>query len=386
MKILRLCVFPNDPIISYYNKGEIKERYFNPNNFFNEIHIISFTNKEIEESKVQIIAGKAKLKIHCVDKIKLRDRTKHEEKIKKIVKSINPDVIRAYNPRIEGWFAAVCSKELKIPFYLSLHTQYDYRRKIAKKNNFKKFLALKYSEKFIEPFVIKNASKISIVFKIIEPYVIRLEGKQPELLYNRIDLERFSNARLIESLSKPLVLSVGNLIKEKNHQCIIKAMKNLEAHCLIIGSGEQYSELQNLIKKENLENKISIKEFVSHDEIQRYYKSATVFALAYDPNLEGLPMPVMEAMASGLPVVIPSPKEDYSEGLEDIAIFSKRDPNSFSKNIKEILDDSNLQKKYSEKSQTKARDFDGTKIEKREAEIYKDLISKQNAKDENINL
>ena len=60
MKILRLCVFPNDPIISYYNKGEIKERYFNQNNFFNEIHIISFTNKEIEESKVQIIKKKSK--------------------------------------------------------------------------------------------------------------------------------------------------------------------------------------------------------------------------------------------------------------------------------------------------------------------------------------
>jgi len=162
-------------------------------------------------------------------------------------------------------------------------------------------------------------------------------------------------------------------------------MKNLEAHCLIIGSGEQYKELQNLIKKEKLENNISIKEFVPHDEIQRYYKSATVFALAFDPNLEGLPMPVMEAMAVGLPVVIPPPKEGYSEGLEDIAIFSKRDPNSFNKNIKKILDDSNLQKKYSEKSQTKARDFDAIKIEKREAEIYKDLISKQNAKDENFN-
>jgi len=256
---------------------------------------------------------------------------------------------------------------------------------LIKKSNFKKFLALKYTEKFIEPYVLKKASKITIVFKIIEPYVIRLGGTKPELLYNRIDYERFSNAIPIKSLPKPLIISVGNLIKEKNHECIINAMKKLDAYCLIIGKGKHQNKILNLIKKENLEDKIIIKEFVPHNEIQNYYKSAQVFAMAYDPELEGLPMPVMEAMATGLPVVIPSPKEGYSEGLEDIAIFSKRDSNSFSKNIKKILDDPILQKKYSEKSQRKARDFDAITIEKREAEIYKDLTSKQNVKDQNSN-
>jgi len=376
-----LCVFPNDPLVSYYKKGEIKDRYFNPNNFFDEIHVISFVENDVEESKVKTIAGNAKLQIHSIGKIDLKEKKKHVEKIISLVQKINPDVIRAYNSRLEGWFAATCADKLGVPFLLSLHTQYDHKRKIAKKSNLKKFFALKYTEKFLEPFVIKKASKIIIVFKIIEPYVIRLGGIKPELLYNRIDYERFSSGVSIESLPKPLIISVGNLIKEKNHECIIIAMKKLDAHCLIIGKGEHQNKILKLIKKENLEDKIIIKEFVPHNEIQNYYKSAQVFALAYDPELEGLPMPVMEAMATGLPVVIPSPKEGYSEGLEDIAIFSKRDSNSFSKNIKKILDDPILQKKYSEKSQTKARDFDAIKIEKREAEIYKDLTSKQNVKD-----
>jgi glycosyltransferase involved in cell wall biosynthesis len=378
---MKLCAFPNDPLKSYHLKGEIKDRYFNPKNFFSEIHVISFVENDIEESKVKAIAGNAKLQIHSVGKIGLREREKHVEKIVSLVQKINPNVIRAYSPRLEGWYAATCSEKLKIPFFLSLHTQHDYNRKLAKKSNIKKFLALKYTERFIEPYVLKRASKITIVFKIIEPYVTRLGGKKPELLYNKVDYDRFSNSTPIESLPKPLVLSVGNLIKEKNHECIIIAMKKLDGYCLIIGKGGRRNKLINLIKKENLEDKIIIKEFVPHNEIQNYYKSAQIFALAYDPELEGLPMPVMEAMATGLPVVIPSPKEGYSEGLEDIAIFSKRDSNSFSKNIKKILDDPILQKKYSEKSQTKARDFDAIKIEKREAEIYKDLITKQNVKD-----
>ena len=371
----RLCVFPNDPIVSYYKKGEIKKRYYNPDNFFNEIHIISFIDQDIDESKVQNIAGNAKLKIHSVGIVNLRKRLDHVTRIINLVKDINPDVIRAYNSRLEGWFAASCCNQLKIPFYLSLHTQHDYRRKLVRKSNIKKFLALKYSEKFIEPFVVKSASKITIVFRIIQPYVIRMGGKEPELLYNRIDIERFVNAKPIDSLSKPLVITVGNLIKEKNHGCIIKAMKNLDAYCLIIGSGEEYKKLKELIEKENLEKKITIKEFVPHDEIQNYYKSADVFALAYDPELEGLPMPVMEAMAAGLPVVIPYPKAGFSDGLEDIAIFSKRDPESFNKNIKKILDSPNLKEDYSKKSLNKTKDFDANKIEKREAEIYMELIS-----------
>ena len=373
---MKLCVFPNDPLKSYYLKGEIKDRYFNPNNLFDEVHVISFVDSDIEESKIMSMAGNANLQIHSVGKIGLRERAKYVDRIISLVRKINPHVIRAYNPRLEGWYAATCSDKLKIPFFLSLHTQYDYRRKLAKKLNIKKFFGLKYTEKFIEPYVIKKASKITIVFKIIEPYVIRLGGKKPELLYNRIDYERFSNAKPIDTLPKPLVISVGNLIKEKNHECVIKAMKNLDAHCLIIGKGEHQSKLLKLIKKENLENKITIKESVPHNEIQNYYKSANVFALAYDPELEGIPMPIMEAMAAGLPVVIPYPKENYSEGLEDIAIFSKRNPDAFSKNIKKLLDDPILQKKFSQKSQMKAKDFDSIRIEKRESEIYSELISR----------
>jgi len=54
---MKVCVFPNDPIKAYYNTGEIKPRYFNPGNFFDEIHIVSLTKNDIEESKVRIIAG-----------------------------------------------------------------------------------------------------------------------------------------------------------------------------------------------------------------------------------------------------------------------------------------------------------------------------------------
>lgn len=371
-------MFPNDPIISSYNKGEIKERYYNPQNTFDEIHIISFTEGDIEESKVQVIVGNAKLRIHSVGKINLKNRSKNINKITALVREIGPDVIRAYNCLLEGWFAAKCAEELKIPLFVSLHIQYDGLRRLHKKSNFKKYLALKYSERFVEPFVLRRATKITIVYIIIEPYVVRHAGNKPELLYNRIDCRQFAQGIPINSLPKPLIISVGRLTEQKNHQCIIKAMKEIDANLLIIGNGELYDDLVELVQKLKLDKKVIIKKSVPNKEIQNYYKSAQVFALAYDPELEGLPIPVIEALASSLPVIIPFPKKGLSDGLEEIAVFSERTPSSFAQNINKVLSDAKLQEDLSLRSFSKSKEFDNETIEKREAEIYSELLLKKN--------
>jgi len=371
-KKLKICIFPNDPLIAYYNKGEIKDRYYNPENFFDEVHFITLTDQDIEAAKIQKIAGKAKIVIHSVGKINIKNRKKYLKEIIELCRKINPDIIRAFNPYVEGWLAANCAQKLDKPFFVSLHTQYDYNRKLVKKKNLKKFLALKYLEKFIEPFVLGNADKITIVYKIIEPYVSKHTSKIPELLYNKIDCEKFYNAQQINELSNPLILSVGNLIESKNHKLLIKSMQNIDANLLIIGKGELYESLKKIIKIMKLENKITILESVPYEKITSYYKTADIFALAYDPNQEGLPMPVMEAMASGTPVIVPE-SEDSKE-LEDSIIFAKRNVEEFTKKIDDLLRNKTKRDEYSMKCIETAKRFDISKLEKREAEIYQELI------------
>lgn len=369
---MKVCIFPNDPIISYYEKGEIKERYFNPENIFDEVHVISFIDQDIDESKVQKIVGNAKLIIHSIGKINVKNRKKEISKIQKIVKEIQPDVIRAYNPLVEGWSAAYVAKELNIPFYVSLHTQYDYNRKLIKKKNLKKFLVLKYSEKFIEPFVLQNANKISVVYKIIEPYVLKHTSQKPQLIYNKVDCKKFLNVEAVNEFAKPLILSVGNLIPSKNHSLLINVMKKIDAHLLIIGNGELYNELIEEINSNNLEEKISIIKSVPHEKIPQYFKSADIFALAYDPNQEGLPMPVMEAMAAGLPIVIP--KSIDSEELKDCVEFAERKIDSFYQKISKLLENDDLRRRKGFVGLEKAQNFDSSKIEKNEAMIYEELL------------
>mgnify|MGYP006083797307 CR=1 FL=1 len=370
---MKLCIFPNDPLQAYFDKGEIKQRYYNPNNFFDEIHFITLIEKDIDAVKIQAIVGTAKIVIHSVGKINIKNKKKYLKEIIKLCKEINPDVIRAFNPLIEGWLAANCAKELEKPFLVSLHTQYDYNRKLSKKK-LKKYLALKYTEKFIEPFVLNTADKIMVVYKIIQPYVTKHSSKNSEVLHNKVDCKRFFSAKPIKDLPQPLILSVGNLIPVKNHKILIKSMKKINGHLLIIGNGELFSELNELIIKYKIQDKVIIKKSVPNDQIQKYYKSAKIFALAYNTKVESLPIPVIEAMAAGLPVVIPPPEEDFSEGLEKTAVFTKNNEKSFTENIQKLLTNEDLRKKYSNQSLTKSKEFDSEKIEKREAEIYSELI------------
>lgn len=371
---MKICVFPNDPLIAYYNKGEIKERYFNPCNIFDEIHVISFSDEEIEANKVRIMGGSADFIIHTIGKINPINKSKKKKEIIKLLGSIKPDVIRSYNSFLSGWIAANCSKELNIPFFLSLHVQYDGLRKQLSSKGYKKRIALKYSEKKIEPFVLSNADKITIVYKIIEPYVKRLCDKQCEVLYNRVDLKRFHNAKKTLNYKKPIILTVGRLTQQKNHDILIRSIKDIDAILFIIGDGELKESLKKVVLQYDLENKVIFKESVPNNQIQDYYKSADVFVLAYNPEIEGLPIPVIEALASGLPIIIPKPIEGLSDGLDDCVCFSRLDSESFGNTIKEILNDKEFSQKLSEKAIEKSKEFDGMKIEEREAEIYRELI------------
>ena len=66
---MKVLIFPNDPLIAYLEKGELKDRYFNPNNIFDEVHFITFADKECKVKDIQKTIGDAKGYIYRFDKL-----------------------------------------------------------------------------------------------------------------------------------------------------------------------------------------------------------------------------------------------------------------------------------------------------------------------------
>lgn len=123
-----------------------------------------------------------------------------------------------------------------------------------------------------------------------------------------IDLTKFGQAAVDKSVKRKelgipedaiLLLSVGELNENKNHETVIRAIKDLNVYYIIAGKGGLQVNLQNIIDELGLTERVKLLGF--RQDVADLYQISDVYVL---PSIrEGLNVSVMEAMASGLPVV-----------------------------------------------------------------------------------
>ena len=378
MKNLRLCVFPNDPLLAYYEKGEIKEGYFNPKNLFDEIHVISMFSSDVKEEKVKIVAGNATLKIHVVGKVNLLNKNSKKNKIIELIQQIQPDILRAYNPLLQGWMAAQVKKKLSIPLVISLHGDYDRdNRYFARKNkDYKTYLKLLYSRITLEPYSLKNADEVIIIYDFIRNYAKKMGAKSINLIYNKINLSQFNpQVKPAFKETKPVVICVGRLIKEKNQECLIKAIKDLDVVLLIIGNGLEYERLVNLSKNLGVKDKVRFETSIPNEKIQEFYAASTIFALPI--KYGGFAIPALEAAASGLPVILPKQEFDPDPDIiKDFALLVKNNPDSFKEAILKVISDDNLRQKMIKNGLDITKKINSDIMEEKEKDLYLKLLKK----------
>jgi glycosyltransferase involved in cell wall biosynthesis len=147
---------------------------------------------------------------------------------------------------------------------------------------------------------------------------------------NGVDTSRFAapvdrrGCRELFGLPRDAVVigTVGRLVPVKNHALLIEAFSRISARfpeirLAILGQGKSRDSLASLAAGEGLEGRISIHQTVS--DVAKFYGALDIFALSSDS--EGLPLTLLEAMASGLPVAatsvggIPEAVEDGASGL-----------------------------------------------------------------------
>lgn len=95
-----------------------------------------------------------------------------------------------------------------------------------------------------------------------------------------------------------LLLSVGELNGNKNHETVIRAIANLNVYYVIAGKGGLQGHLQSVIDELGLTERVKFLGYRA--DIAELHKMADIYVL---PSIrEGLNVSIMEAMASGLPI------------------------------------------------------------------------------------
>lgn len=131
-------------------------------------------------------------------------------------------------------------------------------------------------------------------------------GRECEVIANGVELP--PNPALINGATRT-ILSVGRLVAWKGFATLIEAMSPLRsrknAKLVIVGEGEDRPRLEGLIEDFGLKEKVSLPGRMSGEEIGSLMQAGALYvqpSIGYD----SCPNAVMEAMASGLPVVISS--------------------------------------------------------------------------------
>lgn len=136
-----------------------------------------------------------------------------------------------------------------------------------------------------------------------------------------VDVERYhpgvDGSRLRTELGvsdRPVVVSVSRLIRRKGQDALITAWPRVQeqvpgAALVIVGDGPSHSRLQTQIEQAGLGAHIRLTGRVPWSRTPEYFALGDVFAMPTRTRLlglepEGVPISVLEAQASGLPVVV----------------------------------------------------------------------------------
>lgn len=151
-----------------------------------------------------------------------------------------------------------------------------------------------------------GSSHIVVNSQEVRDYIVnsyRAPVRRVDVIYNGVDTTRFSGVQTPRAAG-PIVVAAGRLVAQKNFTLLVDAAARLHADLpaarfRIAGGGPQRDALHGQIRAARLEDAVEL--LGERTDLDAVFREADVFWLT--SSWEGLPNVVIEALASGLPVV-----------------------------------------------------------------------------------
>lgn len=157
------------------------------------------------------------------------------------------------------------------------------------------------------PAFLRRADAITVVSDDLARRVLEFPGVDRRRVYvipNGIDLGAWSGRRRVGG--PPRVLAVGRLEPVKGFDVLLQSFRIVKrklpaARLVIAGDGAERGALERLAESLGLQDCVEFARHVEQEHLGRLHSRATVFALP--SRSEGMPLALLEALASGTPVV-----------------------------------------------------------------------------------
>lgn len=192
-----------------------------------------------------------------------------------------------------------------------------------------------------------------------------------------IDREKFSKETIDKGTKRrelgipedaTLLLSVGELNHNKNHEMVIRAIAGMNVYYIIAGEGELQQHLKSLIDTWNLCDRVKLLGF--RNDVKELYKAADIFV--FPSFREGLSVSVMEAMASGLPCVVSNIRgnTDLLGNGEGGFLCDPHDASDFAEKINILVADDQLREEMGRSNRIAIQKFSTETVIREMQKIY----------------
>lgn len=182
------------------------------------------------------------------------------------------------------------------------------------------------------------------------------------------------------AIRAPFILDISRHIAHKNIVSVVKAydhLKNTTAfpHELVIVGfrGEDSGRIEAVAQASKHKDQIRFINYVDSEDLNMLYSAADVFVF---PSLnEGFGFPVVEALASGTPVVtsnVTSPPEIAGDAAITV---DPRDVLALADGIRRILTDAALSQSLRERGLARAKDFTWKRTAEETVKLYQRILS-----------
>lgn len=280
----------------------------------------------------------------------------------KCFKRLRPDIVHTHSSktgilgRIAAWIAGVPNV---------IHTVHGFAFPFAKSRFVRYFY---FIAEFIggilsDKVVVLNATDYDYAIKNL-----KIPKNKVHLIPNGVNIDAFGVKQDVREAYRKGILGnanqdaicigmVGRLWAQKNPLCLVEAAKkvfeatNLPVKFFFAGDGELKEEVEAKIKEYKLSEKVQVLGWRS--DIPVLLSSMDVFVL---PSLwEGMPLAILEAMASSLPVVVSDipGNHDLVDHNSTGLLFEANNPTDLAAQLLKLIEDSSLRQRLASAARTK---------------------------------
>jgi len=241
--------------------------------------------------------------------------------------------------------------------------------------------------KYFEKFCLKKLSQADAIITISEfskKEIIELLGVAPTKIHvTPLGVSRsFTPGKTqMASLPKKYVLFLGNLEPRKNLVTLLNAYRSLpqklrERFPLVIAgaSGWHTKELKRGLQLFSRNEKPILTGYIPQKNLPDLYRGASLFV--YPSLYEGFGLPVLEAMASGVPIIT-SDSTSLPEVVGDAGVFvNPYDVDHLKDTMMELLKDDKARRELAEKGVARAKLFSWDKCARETLSVYEKILGK----------